>query len=417
MDQTGVPRPIARRECPLLLLVALLVVMPAAAATRRALLIGIDDYTSAAETGGIAVAGAEREYTDLDGAVVDAKGLRDMLIGRFGFDEGEVQLLTNGEATRDGILAAIRTHLVEPAQKDDEVVFFFAGHGSQVINSLSDEPDKLDETLVPADAARGVRDIRDKELRRYFDRILDRGARLTVVFDSCHSGSGWKGLPVGGKVRAVAPDLRDVADGCVAGRRPEDRGALLLAAAQDFQRASESCDENGQVHGAFSLALLRALRTAGVEESAERVFLRARALMRVGDVLQDPVLAGDATRRAEPPFGGRRDHVDGATVVAVGKVEPGGKLILQGGWVHGLSVDSELRQLPSAGSRDGWRHLRARVTKGAELMRSEARILEVDPAEIVGRVKVGDLFALDRWVVPVEVSLELWIPEADLDAK
>ena len=58
--------------------------------------------------------------------------------------------------------------LAAAASKDDVVFVYFAGHGSQVRNSKSDEPDLLDESIVPADSRRGAPDIRDKELRRIF---------------------------------------------------------------------------------------------------------------------------------------------------------------------------------------------------------------------------------------------------------
>src|SRR5262249_50106839 len=154
---------------------------------------------------------------------------------------------------------------VNTAGKDDVVLFYFAGHGSQVRNSRSDEPDFLDESLVPADSRAGAADIRDKELRLYFNRILHRGAHLTVMLDNCHSGSGARGLLTEAHPRGVKPDLRDVADGSRA-PRPEDRGALVLAAAEDFDAAWETRDKSGVHHGAFTWAWMRALRDASPGE-------------------------------------------------------------------------------------------------------------------------------------------------------
>ena len=91
--------------------------------------------------------------------------MRDLLVARFDFPAEHVRLLRNAQATRAGILAAIQ-QLAGEANRGDVVVFYYAGHGSERRNSLSSEPSKRDQTIVPADANSGVFDIRDKELAR-----------------------------------------------------------------------------------------------------------------------------------------------------------------------------------------------------------------------------------------------------------
>ncbi len=274
-----------RSNVRVLWLLAGLVALPVGAGERRALLVGIDDYSAEGlkPAAGQETAAGRSEWPDLYGAVNDATAMREMLIARYGFEVKNVLLLIDQEATRASILAAIDRHLILPAGTGDHAVFFFAGHGSQVVNSKSDEPDGMDETRIPADSRLGARDVRDKELRGKFNRILDRGARLTVIFDSCHSGSGSKEMP---RARRLKPDRRDVADGQDYGQAPENRGALVLAASQDFELAWETLDAEGQDRGAFSLALLRAMRAAGPQESAEHVFQRAEAGIRIEEAPQ-----------------------------------------------------------------------------------------------------------------------------------
>lgn len=330
-----------------------------AAATRRAVLIGINDYGAAQKTN------AGRDWTDLSGAVNDAGAFREALILLYGFRPEDIVTLTDRRATRAAVLQSIGQHLVQPAQRDDILLFYFAGHGSQVRNSASDEADRMDESIVPADG----RDIRDKELRPLFNAIVDRGARLTIVLDNCNSGSGARGGLVS---RGVAPDLRDVADRSDYGPRPEERGALIFAAAQDFDQAWETRDEQKRIRGAFSLALLRAMRDASANESASDVFLRAQARLR-GDVpFQAPVLSGNASARLAPFLGAeaagrrlisRRDG-DVPSVVFVEKVRRDGMVLVQGGRAHGLMVGSELRGVAS----------RLRVTAIKGIDRSEARL-------------------------------------------
>ena len=371
-----------------LALLAALAASTAWAETRRALLVGIARYqpaTTATDPATPLV--TDRAWTDLDGPINDVEALRAMLVAKYGFAPENIRVLRDAEASREGILAAIRDHLIAPAKPEDLHLFYFAGHGSQVYNSRSDEPDKKDETLVPADANRGAWDIRDKELRRLFNDVLDRGAALTAILDSCHSGSGARGRAVA-KARFVAPDTRDVAtvatDPPDPRPPPEQRGALIVTAAQDFEDAKESRDEEtGQAHGAFSLALLRALRAADNRESARQLFQRARALLRNLGRAQEPVLSGAVER---PLLG---QSAEGGSAVAVLRAGEDG-IDLQGGLAAGLRPGTELK--PGGATRDP--ALRLRVVNTSGWSRARAEVNAGDPAAI----RPGDLFAVDRWV-------------------
>ncbi|HEY0372211.1 MAG TPA: caspase family protein [Thermoanaerobaculia bacterium] len=305
--------------------VMLLCFLAFGASAQSALLIGIDDYTAShLPASGTPAPG--REWPDLPGPVNDVRAFATVLP-----PSTKIVTLTNQDATRAAILQALE-RLARDARRDEVVLFYFSGHGSQVRNSLSDERDRLDESLVPADSRRGARDIRDKELRPHFNRILDRGARLVVILDSCHSGSGARAM----RPRGIAADLRDVADRS-RHPRPEDRGALVLSATQDFDLAFDM-RVDGKFQGVFSWALLQALRDA-FDESAEETFLRAQALVKRVRRDQEPVLAGNAAARRRPLFGARIERAD-RVVVAISQVRE--DVVLQGGWAHGLSVGSTL---------------------------------------------------------------------------
>ena len=384
-----------------LLFCALLVTAHAHAETRRALLIGINDYTASQ----LRAQGAkvERdEWPNLSGTVNDVRAWRELLVSLYRFRSGDIVTLTDQQASREAILAALEA-LTAKVEKGDVVFFYYAGHGSQVRNSRSDEKDKLDESLVPADSKVGAPDIRDKELRPLFNRMLDRGARLTVLLDACHSGSGARGLPSGARSRGVAPDLRDVADGRDYGPRPENRGAaLVLAASQDFDLAWEIGDEPRKRHGLFTWAWMMALGDASASEPAEETFLRARARVYAERPYQEPVLAGSESARRAPFLGTRTDRRGGRAVVAVSKVREDGTVLLQGGWANGLAAGSTLR----AGNS------RLVVTAVKGLTRSEARVE-------AGRVHPGTLLEHLAWASPKGRRLRVWIPRAPaaMDAK
>jgi hypothetical protein len=364
---------------------------------RRALLVGINDYS--ASRLGAAKPSARGDWGNLNGATTDVTAMAEMLVLLYGFDRKDIVILTDQSATRAAILRGLDQHLLAPVAKGDNLLFYYAGHGSQVTNSRSDEPDKLDESLVPADSRTGAPDIRDKELRPLFNRMLDRGAALTVILDNCHSGSGARAL-FGGAPRGIKPDPRDIADATPAGPRPEDRGALVLAASQDFDSAYEMRDEHGTFHGAFSWAWLRALRDSTAGEPAGDTFLRAQAQLRAESPIQEPVMAGNAAARSRPFMGVRTDRRATRTVVGVERVRKDGVVVLQGGWANGLTTGSKLRVAGAS----------LTVTHVLGLGRSEAR---VDPARdraAAPIIRSGALAEVSGWTAPASRPLRVWVP-------
>lgn len=383
-----------------IILVAAMLAQDASAATRRALIIGINDYSSGGNG-----EGGRGKWTDLDGAINDVKGLQEILVSKHGFPRENIKTLINKEATRNNILNAYKSTLIDPVQKDDVCLFYYAGHGSQVNNSKTDEPDGKDETIVPADGNRGEWDIRDKEIARLFNDTLDKQARLTVLFDSCHSGSIARG-PAVGKARSLEGDSRDIAALAQDEKpdprgRPETRknGALIMSAAQDHQLAYEAIDSEGLPHGSFSLALQRAL-LAGPTQSAAALYKRTRGLMQANGINQDPVMAGPPERFSQPLFGGDPDEAFGGTVVTVlGNSQ--GYIEVDGGRAVGLSagcqlvkVDDESIQLEIE-SLESLNLAKGKIKKGR-----------------ASSVSKGDLFRLEKWAAPDEAHLQAWIAPA-----
>ncbi|HEX2835298.1 MAG TPA: caspase family protein [Thermoanaerobaculia bacterium] len=366
---------------------------------RRALLIGIDDYSGARIRGRGPVAASGRVFPNLRGAVRDVALLREMLIARYGFKSSDIMILKNEAATRAGIERAIDEHLIAPARNGDVVLFYYAGHGSQVTNSASAEADGMDETIVPADAPFGAKDLRDKDLAVLFNRIIDKGASLTIVADSCNSGSLTRALYVDGDVRTVQPDLRDVRDPSEP-PAPESRGALVFSAAKDFARAFEIIDEQGQSHGAFTWALLDAMRAANAGEAAADTFLRAQAIMRAEPPYQDPVIGGTPAAQLSPLLRFSPQGTDRRPAVAIESTADDGTVTLHGGWANGLTVGTRLiaRDHELAGAT-------IRITKLLGVSRSEGQLLQRTRA-----VKAGMLFEIQTWAAREGRPLRVWAP-------
>lgn len=87
---------------------------------------------------------------------------------------------------------------------NDQILFHFSGHGSQMPNITGTEPDGLDETIVTYDSRTSdphIYDIPDKTFAALLNQLAQaKGNRITVIFDSCHSGSGTRRVELPGAV-------------------------------------------------------------------------------------------------------------------------------------------------------------------------------------------------------------------------
>jgi hypothetical protein len=323
-------------------------------------------------------------------------------------------VLLDAQASRSAILAAIQSQLIDQAKPGDICVFFYAGHGSLIRNLKTNKASGKDSTLVPADAYSGAMDIRDKELSRLFNRALDKGVILTAIFDSCHSGSIARGLP--GKVRSreLPPDPRVVSDPPDPGKTPEERGALILSAAQDYETAADSADENGVPHGAFSTALLRALSGSQPNIPAQNLFLSTEVMLQAEQPAQDPVLAGTLERRVQPMFGQDTNNLSGRIVVPVEWIDFDSATVgLQGGQAIGLGPGCELAKITMTGASPNPARIRLRISANHGFDQSTAAVT----AGAIGSIKNGDLFEITQWAYPKSTALRVWLPPSELSSK
>ena len=394
---------------------------PAAAAhgTRRAVLVGIDHYRFATDAeieaarpqlvaAHMLAPGKDppaRDWHALDGAVNDERAMRELLVHRYGFENSHITELPNEAATRGHILAALEQNFVTDARDGDVLFFFYSGHGSQMRNTLSaSKGDKVDETIVPWDANAGYFDIRDKELARIFNAALAaHHVTLTAIFDSCHSGSIARGL-IHHKAKSEPEDTRDAAD-AYSERPPEERGALILSAAQFDEEALEAEDATltpAQPHGAFALSLMQAMQNSDPATPAVELFRSARSRLHTlgSEYTQEPVIAGTAERQHAGLFG---DAPRGASFVRaqlVGIDSDRGDLTLDAGFAVGLAAGARF-----VSTRDP--SVSIEVTQVLDLGQSRARVIAGNPAAL----QLSDEFRMTRWSAPGAAPLALWMPE------
>lgn len=361
------------------------------AQTKRALFIGINTYFPAGAT----ESNVRKAPPNLDGCVNDAKAVKELMQTRYGFDDKYITTLYNQEASRAGIIKAIEK-LTADSKKGDVVFIYYAGHGSQVKNSLSKESDKKDETIVPADAYKGEFDIRDKELAKLINKLVDKGVIVTSIFDSCHSGSISRGDKQP-KFRFTAADNRDVKDDSEP-TPPEDRGALTISAARDLEPAKEVRDENGHPHGGFTVALLQVLRDEPVGAPVQQIFSRIEAIMEFQNLTQKPVLAGNDERRKGTLLGIDKSKLPNKLLIPVIKYEDG-EVHLQAGFPSSISPKTILEKKIENGI------IQLEVTRMGGPGRSFAKVVKGDPKNI----KAGDLYEVTNIVVPPTAAIKIYI--------
>jgi hypothetical protein len=95
----------------------------------------------------------------------------------------EVVTLVDEDATRTNVLEALREQTARLGYRD-RFVFQYSGHGSWIPDRYGDEFDGRDEVIVTQD----MQFVSDDDLFPIFSS-RKYGSRVTVLSDSCHSGS------------------------------------------------------------------------------------------------------------------------------------------------------------------------------------------------------------------------------------
>lgn len=290
--------------------------LPAAWADSHALLIGVNEVA------------ALPPRLRLRGPANDVALMRQALLGR-GVAPQNITVL----AQRSPLAWAAPTHrevhqamgrIAMAVREGDTVVLHLAGHGVRVPQaaaarprnaSTAAEPDGLDEVFLLQDsgtwdATRGElpRTLRDDDIGAWIDTLVDRGARVLAIFDSCHAAglarepapyARWRavagaelGIPTAPTPEALTawPPLRS--------QPPRTDGRVLAYAARGHELAGEEWLPKGgslaqaRVQGVFSFEVAGAL-TAGARTGGDLIAaLRARyaAARRVSP---SPLVAGD----------------------------------------------------------------------------------------------------------------------------
>ncbi|KAK0213816.1 caspase domain-containing protein [Armillaria fumosa] len=295
-----------------------------------AVIIGIDAYRT----------------NPLYGCVADALLMKAYLEKDLSVPSDRIQLLLGMRSTsyddpsypsRENITKTLCSLISNPnIKKGDNIIIYFAGHGSSYVCSQcsgaiktrkSIVPDvratrtqghrrvdafcpieaicPIDRSLVDVKGSGMITDISDRELNTYLHEISRaKGNKITAIFDCCHSSGVTRGERPG--VRSVLP-LNGTLDAmlragmhklkCISNRtsimekwwRPDMSSHVILAACQDYEFAKEF-EVEGRYHGVFTHSLVKALRSGSWTKELTYDDLVCKLLL--GNK-QKPAVAGD----------------------------------------------------------------------------------------------------------------------------
>lgn len=301
-----------RAVLPCLVLAAITLGAAPSIAAQRAMLVGINDYSETAPGGDAAGAAY-----DLRGCHNDVRRFEALLKERFGFADGDILKLFDGQATCAGVIDAFRRHLVDGVGPGDTVVFYFSGHGTYVADLDGDESDFRDEVLATHDI-NGLKPeswLTDDVIRLLLRQVRARHA--LVIYDCCHSGTGtraaaeqegaqplpegfrWKFLPMDFSAAPATSGAQTVLGTMGAG--DDDPNHIFLAACSPAQKALEASDPGtGEPCGAFTSTLCEMVRQLGPGTTFEALRERIRP-----EVDNYAASASGGWHRQTPLFEGR----------------------------------------------------------------------------------------------------------------
>ena len=130
-------------------------------------------------------------FPRLRGCVNDVQKVKQYLENESAFGTKNITLLTDQKATKAEIVKAFLA--LGKAKKDDVVLFYYSGHGTQEkadTNVWTEESDGKHECLVCYYDEQSKDDylLADKELRYLIQQVSKTKAHVVILSDCCHSG-------------------------------------------------------------------------------------------------------------------------------------------------------------------------------------------------------------------------------------
>jgi hypothetical protein len=266
----------------------------------------------------------------LNGCYNDVVNVSQYLRSVLAYPASAVNVLTDGNRgaagagtasalppTRQNILSGMAA-LVAGMVAGDEAVFHFSGHGSLVRDTNGDEATGLDSCLCPLDynapASAGGGIITDDEIRALLVNKVPRGARLYVILDCCHNGTGCDvrykyedfSLLLRPPFGRNPPVWRTQQKAFTNGKYAETAGDVFMISGSRDEQTSADAYINNAFAGALTYAvfsILRANQSVIRTYSWSSLLRDVRHFMRVNRYSQIPqVMTGQLISPARPVF-------------------------------------------------------------------------------------------------------------------
>ncbi|MBP0016711.1 MAG: caspase family protein [Cyanobacteria bacterium SBLK] len=334
-----------------------------------ALLIGIDHYLS-----------DRSSYGNLGGCVRDINHVADFLKLKLKVPDDRIFSLTASNIgqpqppeppeklpTYENMVAMF-AHLTDIAQPGDQLYIHYSGHGGRAKTNYPQLKGEkgIDETLVPTNIGNATaRYLRDIELAKLLERMVDKGLIVTLVLDSCHSGGATRGndcdirgldtidtteRPTESLVateaeltqtwEALTPlETRNLTLG--SGWLPQPKGYVLLAACRQNELAFEYSFDGKERNGVLTYWLLDSLYS--LEPGLTYKVLHDRIFAKINSQFerQTPQLEGEGDRIV---LGCDRASIE--NTVNIIKIEANQRLLLNAGQAQGLRQGAQFAIYP-----------------------------------------------------------------------
>jgi hypothetical protein len=265
--------------------------------------------------------------SELNGCYNDVVNVSQYLRSTLGYAPGAISIITDGNRgavgtasalppTRQNIIAGLNA-LVAGMIAGDEAVFHYSGHGSLVRDTNGDEATGFDSCLCPVDyatpASAGGGMITDDEIRTLLINRIPRGARLYVILDCCHNGTGcdirykYEDFSVLlSPPSARTPVWRTIQRTYLQGKYAETAGEVYMISGCRDEQTSADAYINNAFAGALTYAVFSILRAnqATIRSYSWSALLRdVRQFMRVNKYTQIPqLMTGQIISPARPVF-------------------------------------------------------------------------------------------------------------------
>jgi hypothetical protein len=265
--------------------------------------------------------------SELNGCYNDVVNVAQYLRSTLGYSPGAISILTDGNRgaagsasalppTRQNIIAGLNA-LVAGMIAVDEAVFHYSGHGSLVRDTNGDEVTGFDSCLCPVDyatpASAGGGMITDDEIRTLLINKVPRGARLYVILDCCHNGTGcdirykYEDFSILlSPPSARIPFWRTMQRAYLQGKYTETAGDVYMISGCRDEQTSADAYINNAFAGALTYAVFSILRAnqAIIRSYSWSALLRdVRHFMRVNRYTQIPqLMTGQLINPARPVF-------------------------------------------------------------------------------------------------------------------